>query len=211
MLFIQKGKKCKVMEDKRVIKTKRNLKNTMIKMLSDKLPFEKITVSELCREGETSRITFYTYYDDKYDLIEDIFRDYIASAEKEYYSLQSTNNPDGTALLGYYNMLDCILNLYRNNIELFSTISPEKNAYLYSAFYQHIYSRVKGYIVKRSNQMRPKYPVGQMASFICNGFLGIITECYKQKLSEKEQRENIMNMFTDILKSDIFEFSASKI
>ena len=36
------------MEDKRVIKTKRNLKRTMIEMICD-MPFEKITVSELCR------------------------------------------------------------------------------------------------------------------------------------------------------------------
>ena len=64
------------MEDKRVIKTKRNLKRTMIEMICD-MPFEKITVSELCRLGETSRITFYTHYDDKYDLAEEIFGDYV--------------------------------------------------------------------------------------------------------------------------------------
>ena len=195
------------MEDKRVIKTKRNLKNTMIRLLSSKIPFEKISISELCREGETSRITFYTHYDDKYDLAEDIFRDYIAVAEKEYYSLQSKNNPNGIALYGYYNMLDSILNLYHNNIELFSTISPDRNPYLYSAFYQHIFCRVNGYIIKRSEQMKPKYPVRQMTSLICNGLLGVITDCYNPQIPQEEQRSSIMSMFNDILKSDIFDSS----
>lgn len=49
------------MADKRITKTKRNIKNTVIKLLSN-TQFEKITVSELCRIGEISRITFYTYY-----------------------------------------------------------------------------------------------------------------------------------------------------
>lgn len=199
------------MEDKRIIKTKRNLKNTMISILSRQVPFEKITVSEICREGETSRITFYTHYDDKYDLLEEIFGDYIAEAESDYYALQAKNNPKGVALQGYYNMLDSILNLYRNNIELFSVISQDKNPYLFAAFYQHIFSRVNGYIIKRSDQMKPKYPVRQMSSLICNGLLGVITDCYNGSVPHEEQRESIMSMFNDIIKSDIFDSSNMRI
>ena len=48
--------------DKRILKTKRNLKQTLLSMMDEK-PFEKIGVTELCNRAETSRITFYTYYD----------------------------------------------------------------------------------------------------------------------------------------------------
>ena len=38
------------------------------------MPFEKITVTELCRAADVSRITFYTYYDDKYALADRLFK-----------------------------------------------------------------------------------------------------------------------------------------
>ena len=77
------------MEDKRIIKTRRNIKSTMIRILQTK-PFEKITVSELCREGQISRITFYTYYDDKYALIDEMVADYIREAGEISPTIDST-------------------------------------------------------------------------------------------------------------------------
>ena len=40
-------------------------------MLSKK-SFEKITVKSICENADISRITFYSHYDDKYDLVSDI-------------------------------------------------------------------------------------------------------------------------------------------
>ena len=197
------------MEDKRVIKTKRNLKKTMLNMLC-KMPFEKISVSELCRLGETSRITFYTHYDDKYDLIEEIFSDYVKEAVADYYHLQEQNNPNRLALFGYYNMLDCILNLYSRNRTIFAMISSERNTYLYSAFYQHIFRNVYDYIIRHNAQMRPKYPPRQMAALICNGLWGVITECCTREGDFESVRGNIMSMFNDILQSDIFSILERK-
>ena len=45
------------MEDKRIIRTKHNLKDAMIRMLSIE-DFEHISVTELCKEAKVSRITF---------------------------------------------------------------------------------------------------------------------------------------------------------
>ena len=52
------------MEDRRIVKTKRNLKEALIAML-DKEDFEHISITELCRKAEVSRITFYSHYSDK--------------------------------------------------------------------------------------------------------------------------------------------------
>ena len=52
------------MEDKRITKTKRSLKAAMIEMLS-KEDFEHVSITELCRQAEISRITFYSHYNDK--------------------------------------------------------------------------------------------------------------------------------------------------
>ena len=60
--------------DKRIVKTRNNIKQTLIKMLAEK-SFEDITVKELCEKAETSRITFYTHYSDKTELVNSIFED----------------------------------------------------------------------------------------------------------------------------------------
>ena len=79
------------MEDRRIIKTKKTIKSTLIGILQE-MPFEKITVTEICSRGIISRITFYTHYEDKYVLAEELFSDYIAEADDNYHRLQSLNN-----------------------------------------------------------------------------------------------------------------------
>ena len=64
------------MEDRRIKKTKRALKNTLIEMMTE-LPFEQISITALCDRAEISRITFYSHYNDKYALVDDIFQDMI--------------------------------------------------------------------------------------------------------------------------------------
>ena len=69
------------MEDKRIRKTKKNLKSTLIKMLSE-LSFSQISITELCKRADTSRITFYSHYSDKYALVDEIFEDMLEIGTK---------------------------------------------------------------------------------------------------------------------------------
>ncbi len=48
---------CEVDMDKRVVKTKRTIKRTLVELLAT-MPFEKITVTEMCRAADVRRITF---------------------------------------------------------------------------------------------------------------------------------------------------------
>ncbi len=188
--------------DKRIVKTKKNIKDTFKKLLSEK-SFEKITVAEICREGDTSRITFYTYYPDKYALVEEMFLDYIHEAYDDYHNLQEHNNPDHDPLLGYNNLLEAILNLFYNNMDFFSHATSWENPYLYSAFYQHIYRNVESYI-SRHNQIKPKYSSRQTAALICNGIFSFINESVAMGHSIEEVKEETKNVYDDLIKSDLF-------
>lgn len=189
--------------DKRTIKTKRNLKLTLAKMLASQ-PFEKITVSQLCAIGETSRITFYTYYEDKYALAEDIFEDFVSEAVEDYHRLQGLNNAGNESMGGYMNMLDCILNLYYNHIDFFSETTSSKNPYLYSCFYRHIFRSVQDYVERHRKNIIPKYSAKQTAALLCNGLWGVINECYDSTKHPDAMRKAVTDMYTDILMSDIF-------
>lgn len=45
------------MEDRRVIKTKKNLKATLIEMMGE-ISFEQISITELCKRAETAELLF---------------------------------------------------------------------------------------------------------------------------------------------------------
>lgn len=57
--------------DARVIKTKKLIEKTFIRLLEDE-PFEKITTTKIIKECMISKGTFYSHYMDKYDLAEKI-------------------------------------------------------------------------------------------------------------------------------------------
>lgn len=91
-------------EDKRVVKTKKNLKLTLKKLMNEE-PFEKITVKEICERAITSRITFYNYYSDKYSLLEDIFKDIDDDLEQRFTDKQKSNEADDP-VTSYQNLLE---------------------------------------------------------------------------------------------------------
>lgn len=57
------------MPDIRIIKTRQAIKNAMIDLLQEK-SFDLITTTELVKRAGISRSSFYTHYQDKYDLVE---------------------------------------------------------------------------------------------------------------------------------------------
>lgn len=59
-------------EDVRIIKSKRDLCNALVKLVGNK-PFKKITVGDICAEAMVNRMTFYKHYGDKYELLNDVF------------------------------------------------------------------------------------------------------------------------------------------
>ena len=61
-------------EDLRVIKTKKNLYEGLIKTLKDK-PFEEIRVSDICEVSLVNRSTFYDHFSDKYELLSSLIKD----------------------------------------------------------------------------------------------------------------------------------------
>ena len=69
------------MEQKRKTNTKENIKKAFIKLIKDK-GFDSLTVSDLAREANINRGTFYLHYLDKYDLLDQLEKDVIEDLEE---------------------------------------------------------------------------------------------------------------------------------
>ena len=89
--------------DARVRYTRRVLKDSFLLLLKEK-PVNKITVKRVCELAEVNRATFYSHYNDCFDLLENIEKE-LLQAFKE--SLKMNNCFDVTALIdAIYQMVE---------------------------------------------------------------------------------------------------------
>lgn len=77
--------------DLRIIKTRNNLYSSLINLLKEKT-FEEIKVSDLCNEALINRSTFYSHFDDKYELISSLINDLKKELENELNKIQVNLN-----------------------------------------------------------------------------------------------------------------------
>ena len=190
------------MEDKRVIKTKKNVRDSFIKLLTEK-PFDDITVTELCDAAGMSRITFYTHYSDKYELTESLFQELMQVAQEEYTKLQK-NNPGEDPMISYCNLLDSIISLYESNTLFLRQMSQRRNPYLYYSFYNHMIKRVETILANSKNTMYPRVGTKKFTAFICNGLWAYINACYNENCDISQIRAETKLLLTSLLNSEIF-------
>jgi len=87
--------------DRRIAYTKMVLKQSLVKLLKDK-PLSRITIKELCQSADINRGTFYSHYNDQFDLLhqmeQEVLNELIGKLstysfkENESESLQVLNN-----------------------------------------------------------------------------------------------------------------------
>lgn len=185
-------------EDKRVVKTKKNLRQTMKQMLNE-MPFEKITVKEICERAFTSRITFYNYYSDKYALIEDMFHEVDSDLEQRFHEKQKSNKSDDP-VTSYLNLLDCFIDVYLEDI---SPLSIEKNAVLIMPYYRFMVDKTTAVVKKYMHKLKPKYPADKISVFLVMGMYGYIHLAEWDK-TDSTLYESAHSLLNDLLHSDIF-------
>ena len=78
-------------EDRRSVRTKRNLKNALLTLLQDK-ELNELTITEVSQLAQCNRVTFYTHYKDLKNLlaaiIDDYLKDLIEYFRESYLKLQ---------------------------------------------------------------------------------------------------------------------------
>lgn len=190
------------MEDKRITKTKRTLKHTLIRLLSG-LSFEQISITQLCQEAEISRITFYAHYSDKYALVDEIFQDMVEIGTAAYERKQRENNPGRDEALSYCNILDSILELYYGHFDFFRHTAPDRNPYLAFAFYSIVLETVEGHTKRMDRRSRLRYSPKRIAGFLCYGIIGFINEGHAEKVPVEQLQREAKELLMGVLRSRV--------
>lgn len=84
--------------DRRTLKTQRQLKESLVKLLARK-SIDKISVAELARDCDIGRGTFYIHYKDVYDLYDAVVADTIEQLTKIFEELYPRNDSNDFAPL----------------------------------------------------------------------------------------------------------------
>ncbi|WP_429970425.1 TetR-like C-terminal domain-containing protein [Fructilactobacillus sp. Tb1] len=69
------------MTDRRILKTKKAIKQSFLELLKTQPDFDHITVKMICDQADIGRKTFYAHYQDKFDLMDEFLDQYLAELE----------------------------------------------------------------------------------------------------------------------------------
>ncbi|MGN0193507.1 MAG: TetR/AcrR family transcriptional regulator [Pseudoramibacter sp.] len=185
--------------DKRIIKTQNNLKNTLRQMVMEK-PFEKISVTELCKRAKTSRITFYTYYSDKYDLLNQCFEDIQKEAVQRYEELEAENT-EHKLNISCQHFIMVLIEVMGPFVDASAQEDSKAAATL---FYHFVFQNLKMFKQANADQLKTHYKADQLDAFLSYGLWGFVF-ADKNKYDREQTVEDAKRLIDDLLASPIFE------
>lgn len=152
--------------DRRIKYTKKTIKDTFIKLLDEK-DIKKITVSEICKQADINRATFYRYYLDVYDLLDKIQEEFIDELKAPY-----LEDPSRVSTVGAFSKE--ILEVFLENKELVKVLfNTNNNIYFLNDVLEVAYGMCK----TKWEQDIPELTedeINYAATFIFNGALGVV-------------------------------------
>ncbi len=124
-------------EDKRIRKTRELLRCSLRKILEEK-SFEDVTVTEICKEADISRITFYARYKDKDELLRNLFTEFGNKSLQLCIEYNRDNNRSGNPKLFCVNLFAAVSQVVFNGwISMLAALANE-NGYAYNVFLSYI-------------------------------------------------------------------------
>lgn len=181
---MKRGVILKEKTDLRIVKTKKILFNSLLNLMKIK-NFEKIKISDICEESLVNRSTFYAHYDDKYELLIDLFE------ERKLSLLKDFEDNENKAFSKEYLMelLSILIDHIEENKEIYSAIlTNNRNGilidFLIDAIEKDVSEKLKGNSEIESSDL----PLDIIVKFYAGGLINIGIDCITRtkKYSKKE-------------------------
>ena len=170
--------------DLRIIKTKKILFDSLLKLMKKK-NFEKIKISDICEESLINRSTFYAHYEDKYELLIDLFEDQKKVLLKEF-----EDNENKIFSKEYLmELLNILIDHIDENRETYSAIlANNRNGILIDFLIDAIEKDVSEKLKGNSEIKISDLPLDIIVKFYAGGLINIGIDCITRtkKYSKKE-------------------------
>ena len=172
------------------------LHRALIVML-DRKEFEFITVKEICAEAEVNRSTFYLYYDNTRELLEEtvtaIYQDFFARYEAmgEEIDPDISRKASGELFMFTPQYVYPYFDFVRENSRLFRLLYEKNNTLDVEKMYTHWFDRIFSPILKRFNV--PEKEHAYIMTFYMQGVLGVLMTWVKTGC--RESNEELLAIF----------------
>lgn len=156
-------------KDLRIIKTHKALYEALIRLLKTK-EYEEIKVSDLCSEALINRSTFYSHFNDKYDLFDSFIRDLKQNLIEELEANKKIDN-----IREYYlELVKVFINHIENKKETYkSIIVNNRNSIILDMLYTTIRNDCKNRIEKLRTPIQNDIPDDIMIEFYLGGIVNL--------------------------------------
>lgn len=153
-------------ESRRVRMTKSLLHNALIELLREQ-PLEKTTVTDVCRQADVNRSTFYAYYRDVSQLLHEIEEEVL-----DHIPLTAEDAEGGYSSESYLAALEGFCRFVKSNERLFRVLFVQNEN---SGFYHRLVDRVTDEVLGSDNQEISTQKRLTMV-YCVNGVVGILKE-----------------------------------
>lgn len=192
-------------EDMRTRRTKKALKKAITKLMLNEA-IETISVTDICIEADINRVTFYTHYQDKYELLHELLHDIAELIDREN-QIFYHQNKTGDILKDYTNMIShSIYKICFQNKLLIKSLNNHENSVFLKMVEDIIVKEGLKTINSINDMVNYKFPNNFIIQFLLGGFSKLIFDyaLVEKDLSEKEFFEYFDKLFYSLLKSEIF-------
>lgn len=189
--------------DSRIYKTRQTLRNSLLDLLRER-NLTDISVKEICAHAHTGRVTFYTHYDDKYDLFDDCLQELEQVINERFLQLQQANNPGSDMARFFENIMDAILDtkerLALPPVERDGKANVTLDAWL--TYYHFIVKNLDQFEDEWRDSYTTTYDRTQLNSFFAMGFFGFLHG--NPEKDPKEVRSEAHRLVRALVDSGIF-------
>ena len=183
--------------DLRVIKTKKILFNTLLELMKNK-NFEKIKISDICEESLINRSTFYAHYEDKYELLMELFEEQKLSLLKK---LEDNNNLIFSKEY-LMKLIDILIKHIEENREIYSAIlTNNRNGILIDFLTDAIEKDVSDRLKSNNQIIISKLPIDILVKFYAGGLINIGMALITR--TEKYSKEEILSYIDKLIPEKI--------
>lgn len=181
--------------DLRIIKTKKNIYNSILSIMRDK-PFEEIKVSDICEKALINRSTFYAHFNDKYELLYCL----ISDLNKELTNVLNSNESFENSKEYYMKMIELFLNHIDKNIDTYSAIiKNNKNSILMDMIYDTLLNDIKSNL-KKNNTIN--IPIDFVSKFYIGAVINVGIDYLRNP--KNISKEKVIEYLNQLLPNNIY-------
>ena len=162
--------------DLRVIKTRQNIKNAVLELMSEKT-ISSITITDVSKKAMINRKTFYRHYNSVDEVIMEIEEDILSTL----YSLLNKNNTSCLEIGIVLEYIGKTIQMYKDTLYKTLKLSPE---YIYSGRLKELLRKTTEVSIKKVVGITNDSTLRVMSQFLVSGVLSVYAEWLENDCKE---------------------------